>query len=285
MNVPCCQTQLSDGAGGSAEADRARPAAGASETNAVTRAADAAKAKAFAVKARQTLNSTTLTDDQKAAALELIEQEMAAWERQVEIREKANARLKNNWPRCFPVLFHNISFDMPTDAIKTMKWMYGVWWFTYWCLFFNLVGMIAGIVEGVIEGGALALAILYFVCGIWIAFFCWYYTVYTAVRVDKASLYFLHFVAFAIHIVGCLIYFIGPLGTGMSGLVIANKAFKEDKKKATAIICVVSAVFWIVNCLLSLVMFRATYKRYRAAGHTFKDVKNEAQKGALKAAV
>jgi hypothetical protein len=64
-----------------------------------------------------------------AAALKRKEAELEAKEKQLkELEAKLKVENKKNWPICYPILYHNISEEIPEKGRRVVREGYMAWW-------------------------------------------------------------------------------------------------------------------------------------------------------------
>jgi hypothetical protein len=68
------------------------------------------------------------------------EAELARREAQLDAREQRNRQLgfrEKNWPKFYPMTYHDIDDDIPTRHQALLRRFYALVFFTWLCLFFN----------------------------------------------------------------------------------------------------------------------------------------------------
>jgi hypothetical protein len=62
------------------------------------------------------------------------------WEANLDAREQRNRQLgfrEKNWPKFYPVTYHDIDDDIPARHQALLRRFYALVFFTWLCLFFN----------------------------------------------------------------------------------------------------------------------------------------------------
>lgn len=189
---------------------------------------------------------------------------------------------KNNFPPCWPMMYHNIKVDIPENGRSTVRWLYGCWMFLFLVLILNASSCLAILVShasGVDTGGKDFGGSLMYCVGIPIAsFFLWYKPAYRG-YCNKSSFNFYMFFSFSLcHILFCFYMAIGIPGSGSAGIINSISMLSDDKVLA-GILCCINSGCWILLGLIHLALYRRTHNYYRNEGLTAEDARNEAVSG------
>ena len=223
--------------------------------------------------------------EEKRAELDRMEDELNYRERVLAQREKeALGARPANWPRCKPIIHHDIAGEIPGEAQTLVRRVYYLWLFTSFLLVFNFVAIMTALIEEVESAGPFALACLFAIFSPLLAFYCWYLSLYNGARKSSSSYFVIFFFCFLIHILGCLFFVIGVRGTGAAGFLIGIKGFNSDST-ATGAFCLIAAFLWLVDAGLSIFLITRAHQYYRASGHSLDQAKKEVAVSAAKNSV
>lgn len=147
---------------------------------------------------------------------------------------------KKNFPRCYPVVHHNIALDIEPDKKAFVRKAYITWYVHAGALFWNFICLTGALVLGVTLTDFFY-ATAAFVLGVPISFYV-YWFLYSAIRKNSASYFVLWFVCFTLQLIAEILYGIGVFGG--AGFLLMIKAF--DDNTGLGIMCVVSFFSWIL---------------------------------------
>ncbi|KAI9313904.1 scamp family-domain-containing protein [Dichotomocladium elegans] len=212
-------------------------------------------------------------------ALRQKERELAAREEQ--LLQGRQRPASNNFPPCFPIMYLDITTEIPLNHQSTVWWLYREWlWFelTLVLNFMACLCLLFSHPESVTSAPTdLGIALTEMFTHTLASFFLWYRPVYNAYMKD-VSLYYSKSLFFIFNGFHCLYTFYKAIGipnTGGAGLILVVTLF-TDKYIITGIIALLAAVSWIGMGCLAVYMYLQTYRHYKAAGHTFKEAKDDA---------
>lgn len=186
-------------------------------------------------------------------------------------REKTYSPRIPNWPRCKPILTHNISEDIPPEESmpglqRLVRWTYYAWYGVIFCFCFN---MIALLVRMSIDAGGTAIAdwilsLVYIIFLIPLTFLI-YRILYRAARKTKAILYvFYLYFAFPIQILVEIFFAVGIPKTGSGGFFLSITSF--DDSVATGSFLMASFGFWTILAIIHILLWIRTHKFHKQAG-------------------
>lgn len=215
-------------------------------------------------------------------ALRLKAMELARREAQLEKREheinnaEGTTTVKKNFPRCYPILYHNIG-DIPTEFLRR-KIAY--WGFVTWIVFtvVLLLNAITAYITSFIRNAELSkevsimtiiqylvistvMAVIAPIC----SFFLCYWPLYKAMETGALPRFILFFIAQGVAILYCLIGIAGYLTYGFSGIVTAIYFFPTGTVGSVpGFICnLVMAVVWFALVVNYIVIFILGVKVFR----------------------
>ncbi|GLI64164.1 hypothetical protein VaNZ11_007349 [Volvox africanus] len=185
------------------------------------------------------------------ATLRRKEAELAAKEKQLKDLEAKlsgqEGQDKKNWPICYPILYHNISEEIPAKARRIVREGYVAWWGLLICLLWNwfcTCVMLGQKVDQKVPSWFLAL--LYLICGVPLSWWLWYKRLYNGAKADSAFSYVWFFLWFGMHTAFCIWAAIAvPFSANQwsfAGFVTALNAL--DKNNSAGIVYLVGAGCW-----------------------------------------
>jgi len=179
--------------------------------------------------------------------------------------EKIAPKAKN-WPRCRPIIYHNIEEEIPQDDKPLVKRAYYLWFFTVWCFFWNFFTILADLIVNA-NGGAVAsliLSIVYFIFLVPLSFL-FYRLLYNATRKRKSLSWLLFMI---IKWIEFLLYgwmALGISGWGGGGIFLMISLFQANKV-VVGIFSVICFAFWVLDILGHVYLFIHARIRYKRAG-------------------
>ncbi|KAK9866559.1 hypothetical protein WJX84_008606 [Apatococcus fuscideae] len=206
----------------------------------------------------------------REAELNAKEEQLKKWEQ--ELRSNGNLRPKKNWPRCWPILHHDIAGDVPADNQYVVRYCYWAYLGLVWCLTFNWFGALIAMCAINPGSGRLfgfMLATVYWFAGVPGAWILWYQRIYNASRNDRALTYAWFFFMFTVHTAFCTWAAISPPlpivnDWAHTGFITAVKAF--DKNTFTGVVYIIGGVFWSVEALWDVWCLKSVYRIFRGGG-------------------
>jgi len=159
-------------------------------------------------------------------------------------REKLQADKRPiNWPRCFPIIHHDIVGDIQDpETFPVVRMVYWHWYFFIACLFWNVITSLSVLIvipDGA-EGATFALSVVFLVFLPPLGFL-FYRILYRAGRKEKAALYLVYLCFLTLEMIVWLFFMIGPPSSGAVGFYIIKQTFA--KSVAVGIIIIINVVF------------------------------------------
>jgi len=171
-----------------------------------------------------------------------------------------------NWPRCRPLIRHNIVEDMPTpQTIRLIRMAYGGWLAGCSILAVNIVVLLAVLIETKGSSfGDFILSIVFFII-LPIIWFTIYRILYRAARKTKAALYITYWVFYFFVMLTHIFFVIGYPGTGAGGIFWMFDAFGAGYM-ASGFMLLANTILW--GCLAGYCVwiFIASRLEYNRAG-------------------
>jgi len=196
--------------------------------------------------------------------------------------DKATPKLKN-WPRCRPIIYHDIDGEIPANQQRLVKAGYYIWFGTLFCYFYNFVSVLAGLIAsgGGSEIASFILSIINCLFFMPMTFLI-YRLLYRATRKGKSGLYLGYMICLWIDIIWFAWNGVGLRGWGGGGFLLMLGLFQDDKT-AAAVICLVCIVFWGLLVVAHLYLFIHARINYKLVGG-WGSAKKQAASGAIQIA-
>jgi len=217
------------------------------------------------------------------------EEELLRKERELEQRERdleqrqmnisRQGRLPNNFPPCFPFIYLDINVEIPPQHQGVMTWLYREWLLFEITLVLNFIACLCVLfshppsVTSAPTDMGVALTEMFTHTAA--SFFLWYRPVYNAYMKDVSLYFFLFFVFNGFHILYTFYMAVGIPSTGGAGLILLVALF-SDGYILSGIFTLLATICWLVMGVMAVFLFKKTYDQYKAAGHTFKEAKDDA---------
>jgi len=171
-----------------------------------------------------------------------------------------------NWPRCRPLIRHNISEDMPTpETVRLVRMAYGGWIAGYALLGYNIVVQLAVLIQD--KGasvGDFILSIVFFIL-LPIIWFTIYRILYRAARKTKAALYIVYWIFYFFVMLTNVFFVIGVPATGAGGIFWMFDAFASGYT-ASGVMLLINGVLWALLAIFCVWIFIASRIEYNRAG-------------------
>jgi hypothetical protein len=180
-------------------------------------------------------------------------------------REKTLANPREpNWPRCKPLLYHNIEEDMPTTQVqRVVRFAYFGWLGFLVALLWNFVCMFALIIaEGAV--GDFVLSIVYMIV-LPPLFFLIYRILYRAGRKTKPSLYIVFWIFYFLELLFFAFFVLGYPGTGAGGIFWMSSEF-SNAQNVIGFLLLASLILWGVILGWGIFVFILSRFEYKKAG-------------------
>lgn len=185
---------------------------------------------------------------------------------------------QKNWPRCYPLVRHDIDHDIPLVGRKYVQKNYFIWKLLILLYLLNLAAIISCMVSRVPKYnnvGGLVLAICYLVIVPFIAFFVWHMTLYRAVKSNSTFFFLVFFIIFFIQICQCIFLAVGISDGGGGGLIVGIDMFSKGYIAPG----IISTTCFVCSLFLIYLSFKHIYSigiLYRHGGHSLDAAKKEA---------
>jgi len=190
-----------------------------------------------------------------------------------------------NWPRCYPIMYHDIAGDVKDkDLNRYVRMGYANWIALFIMLFYNIVCELAVlIVEGdSLSIGDFVLSIVFFIFLAPLYLFI-YKLLYKAGRKEtKAYHYMAWLIGYFFQILTHIFFFIGAAGTGAAGFFRMIRAF-QAKENTVAFLILAAIIVWGLLAVYSIylwIMIRIEYYRRKLG----QNLKQEATKAGVEVA-
>lgn len=236
---------------------------------------------------------TVVDESLRLKAMELARREAELERRErdlMDMGELGPRKPKNNWPICYPFLYHHISAEIPAGLRRTATYMgYLGWMMISLALVLNFAGSLltcfskagdkAGI-ERVIEKVKFMLfAGLFVIIGIPCHFILSYWPLYQAMRTVNIGRFTLFFVGYAIPIVFCAFCISGWSDYGPCGVIVAILYFPTGSQGNVAafVYNLVMGCIWAFLVAYFVTIFIMGILVFRRENHTLAKARAYAQ--------
>ncbi|OZJ02781.1 hypothetical protein BZG36_03488 [Bifiguratus adelaidae] len=228
-------------------------------------------------------NGFSFGSDSREAELERRERELEERERALRDRQqdlnRSGVRKANNFPPFFPLIFMDISFEIPLEHQKTVTWIFRSWLAFIATLAMNFVACLILLfshppsVTSAPADFGVALTTLF--THSLLSFFLWYRPVYNAYMKEVSLYYYFYFVFGGIQCLYLIYMALGIPNTGGAGLILLVTLF-SDGWILSGVFTLISTLLWLGTAGLHCYCFKKTYDQYKNAGHTFTEAKRDA---------
>lgn len=160
-------------------------------------------------------------------------EELRRWEADLSSREtllRQQAGSSKNWPRCLPILHHDIAADIPFERKGLVRSGYIAWCIVAAGYLWNFVSLTAFFIAGQKKVSLWVMAGLVAIAGLPLSFLCWYRGLYFAASRDSAGRWLFYMLNMLVHIVWCWWMFVGinpDIGGYSAGLFTMISQFKD----------------------------------------------------------
>ncbi|KZP19482.1 scamp-domain-containing protein [Athelia psychrophila] len=213
-----------------------------------------------------------------SAVHQLNERERDLERREAELNvktEQIRTHGRNNWPPFFPLLFHDISEEIPEASRPLITRLYQLWLVLFVTLFWNMVACILLLVQGASDGGKdLGGSFGYIFIIAPLSFLLWYRPIYNGYMKEQSLYYYLYFFFGGFHLLFSVYMIIGIPSTGSAGLINTIQMYTHGKIIA-AIFGTVATVGWTIQGLGNMYYYRLIWQHHTAAGHSMEQAKTE----------
>ncbi|KAH9946092.1 scamp-domain-containing protein, partial [Epithele typhae] len=221
--------------------------------------------------ASQQASNTARLEEIRQRELELERRERELAQKSDHIRKHG----RNNWPPFFPLIFHSISEELPSEAQPLITRLYQLWLVLAGTLLVNMLACIFILASGSSNGGSdLGSSIGYVLFITPLSFLLWYRPIYNGYMKEQALYYYLYFFFGGWHLLFSVYMIIGIPSTGSAGFIQTIRAFSKPSLPS-AIIGTVATVGWIVQGAGLGFYYRQIWAHHKAAGHSVEKAKTE----------
>ncbi|KAJ3086162.1 Ubiquitin-conjugating enzyme E2 G2, partial [Quaeritorhiza haematococci] len=216
---------------------------------------------------------------QKEMELEARENALKAREARVAEREKdLEGFQRPNWPRCKPMIYHDIKKDIPQHGQWLVSRLYYAWYLAVATYIINCAASFSLLVtKAESAGGTFGLSLVIMVVGIPVSFVFWYRQIYTGVKFDRSISFFLFFVNYAFHLGVSALLAVGIPGWGGAGVIYSMSQLGNNL--GSGICCIIASIFMISQVVYGLWQIKSASVYYRSKGLSVEKAQNEAMAG------
>lgn len=194
-------------------------------------------------------------------------------------REKnAGSYKAPNFPKCRPVVYHDIEADIPEGGKWLVKRLYFCWWLAMTTYLVNLAACLALlIVKADSAGGNFGLSLVYFLVGTPVSWNFWYQAIYNGVKHDRSVSFFLFFFNYGFHIAFSGLLAVGIPGWGGAGIIYTIATIGSDV--GCGIVCGIASGLLCFEVVYGLWSVKNASVYYRSKGMSVDAAKREAAQG------
>ncbi|KAF9075234.1 scamp family-domain-containing protein [Rhodocollybia butyracea] len=198
------------------------------------------------------------------------EAELDRRERELNARaEQIKHHGKSNWPFFFPLIYHDISDEIPEASRYLITRLYQLWLVLLGTLILNMIACIFILIAGSPDGGrdvGAAIGYLFIISAT--SFLLWYRPIYNGYMKEQALYFYFYFFFCGFHLLFSLYI------TGSAGLIQTVQMFANHHWVA-AVLGLVATIGWTLQGLGNAFYYRQIYAHHTAAGHTMEKAKTE----------
>ncbi|PKI85245.1 hypothetical protein MVES1_000945 [Malassezia vespertilionis] len=209
------------------------------------------------------------------------EQELENRERELDSRSEHIRRYgRNNWPPFYPIVYHDISAEIPPDSQPVMINIYRLWLLFAVTMAWNIpANVLIWLNFGYLS--SLITSIVYFCVIVPLSFFLWYRPVYNGLMKEHSLFYYIYFVFGGFHLLFSLYACIGAKSTGCAGILAMSDAF-YNHHFVTAALSLVASIGFLIQTLGNAWYYHVIWQHNHEQGHNFAQAKAElASHGAM----
>jgi len=198
--------------------------------------------------------------------------------RERELHQKAESIRKhgrNNWPPFFPLVYHDISEEIPEASRPLITRLYLLWLILAGTLIVNMVACIFVLTSGGPDGvkDLIVSIIIVPVIGL-LSFLLWYRPIYNGYMKEQSLYYYIYFFFCGWHLAFSLYMLLGIPSTGSAGIIQTIQRFSHGAVVA-GIFGIIATVGWAVQGLGNAFYYRQIWTHHTSAGHTMEKAKSE----------
>ncbi|KAL4400720.1 trans-Golgi network membrane protein [Malassezia pachydermatis] len=202
------------------------------------------------------------------------ERELEERERELDARTEHMRKFgRNNWPPFYPIVYHDISSEIPPDSQHVMMNVYRLWLLLVATLIWNFVTCLL-ILFAVQHLSDLINSVVYLVVVTAASFFLWYRPLYFGLMKEHSLFYYVYFLFCGCHLLFSAYAFIGPVYAGCAGVLTTMSLFNSSHWIAGAF-GVVSTVGFALQGLGQLWYYRIIWRHNHEQGHSFAQAQAE----------
>ncbi|KAJ6244619.1 secretory carrier-associated membrane protein [Anaeramoeba flamelloides] len=218
------------------------------------------------------------TMDERELLIKKREHELIRKEQEFEIKSKKSGidlSRPPNWPKCRPMLYHDISKDIPQICRPFVRKAYYCWMLAVAGILWNAVCLISKIFvkDAEDKGNDLVFSCIYPFFVIPLSWIFWYRLLYNATRRGKSSKFVIFFSTYSMWFLFSVFVLIGANGTGAAGLINTIDTFGLNK--TVGICMVVNILVWLLETISIVVIIRQVNMYYKFSGMTTGQAKRE----------
>ncbi|KAI8922258.1 scamp family-domain-containing protein [Powellomyces hirtus] len=229
-----------------------------------------------------TSNSNTTTDGggmTRELELQRREADVAQREARLRDRERAVGTFNPpNWPKCRPMIYHDIEKEIPVRGRWLVKRIYLAWMLAVIVYLVNSIAAFSLLVTGAASGGVtFGISLVILLVGTPVSFVFWYRPLYNGVRAESSASFFFFWFNYGAHLCVAVLLAVGIPGWGGAGVIITLAQFKVNVP--SAIICLISSALLIFEVIFGTWQIKSASMYFRSRGMTAEKAKEEAVVG------
>lgn len=181
-----------------------------------------------------------------------------------------------NWPRCKPMIYHDIDKDIPEGGRRLVKRVYFAWYISVWVYLINVIAnftlMLAKATAG---GGNFGVSLIILFIGTPVSFVFWYQPLYNGIKLDRSMSIFIFFLCYGFHIGITGLFAIGIQGWGGAGFIYVLESLTGGQIVA-GIFSIIAFASMVIEVVYGLWQLKAVHFYYRSKDMSVQKAQGEA---------
>lgn len=181
-----------------------------------------------------------------------------------------------NWPRCRPMIYHDIQRDIPENGRQLVKRVYFGWYIAVWVYLINAIASFSLMTSKATgAGGNFGMALIVLLIGTPVSFVFWYKPLYDGVKFNRSMNIFIFFLCYGFHILIAGIFAVGVQGWGGAGFIYVLEALTAGQI-VSSVLSVISFASMVFEVIYGLWQIKGVQAYYRSKGMSVEKAQSEA---------